>query len=109
MTGDSRVAADAGVTRVTIYRHFGSKLGLLDAVGEDLAHRADVVARVREASDVADPVTALRAVVAEFCRFRSTDPALFRRLIGLSSVDPEVRRVVDDREQWRYERISDCV
>lgn len=100
------VAAGAGVTRVTIYRHFESKLGLLDAVGEDLARRAGLVPRMREAAGIADPAAAFTAMVGELCRFWSTDPEVFRRLISLSSVDPEARQVIAGREHWRYEQVG---
>ncbi|WP_314175464.1 TetR/AcrR family transcriptional regulator [Streptomyces winkii] len=101
-----RVAVDASVTRVTIYRQFESKLGLLDAVAGDLARRADLVAGIRTAGDMADPAAACRAMVAELCRFWSTDPDLFRRLISLAAVDPEAHRVLSSREQWRYEQVA---
>ncbi|MBO2447350.1 TetR/AcrR family transcriptional regulator [Actinomadura barringtoniae] len=101
-----QVAEDAEVTRVTVYRHFGSKLGLLEAVADDLADRSEVVPRMREAAAITDASDAFRAMVAELCRFWSTDPDLFRRLVGLAAVDPEARHVVADREQWRYEQIA---
>ena len=104
-----QVAADAGVTRVTIYRQFASKLGLLDAVAEDLAQRADVVTGIQAAAAVADPSAAFRAMVAELCRFWSTDPDLFRRLISLAAVDPEAHQVINSREQWRYEQVATFV
>ncbi|MFC4048803.1 TetR/AcrR family transcriptional regulator [Actinomadura syzygii] len=100
------VAADAGVTRVTIYRHFESKLGLLDAVGEDLAQRSGLVAGMREAAGIGDPAAAFTAMVGELCRFWGTDPELLRRLISLSAVDPEAHQVVAGREDWRLRRIG---
>lgn len=103
------VASDAGVTRVTIYRHFDSKLGLLDAVGEDLAQEAGLVPGVREAVRLADPVRAFTATVEELCRFWSTDPEVIRRLISLSAVDPEAQQVITGREQWRYQQIEAIV
>jgi AcrR family transcriptional regulator len=101
-----QVAADAGITRVTIYRQFASKLGLLDAVADDLAQRAQVVSGVDAAAAVADPVIAFRAMVSELCRFWATDPGLLRRLIGLAAVDSEAGHVVQGREQWRYDQIA---
>lgn len=103
------VAADAGVTRVTIYRQFESKLGLLDAVAEDLAIRANVVTRMHNAAATAGAPDAFRAMVSELCRFWSTDPDLFRRLISLAAVDPAARHVIETRERWRYEQISTFV
>jgi AcrR family transcriptional regulator len=101
-----QVAADAGITRVTIYRQFASKLGLLNAVADDLAHRAQVVDGVDAAAAVADSAAAFRELVSELCRFWGTDPDLFRRLIGLAAVDPEAGFVVQSREQWRYDQIA---
>lgn len=103
------VAADAGITRITIYRHFDSKLGLLDAVAEDLAQQARIVGRMHDASKIADPVASFTAMVAELCRFWSTDPDVFRRLISLAAVDPEAQQVIVSREEWRYQQISTFV
>jgi AcrR family transcriptional regulator len=101
-----QVAADAGITRVTIYRQFASKLGLLDAVADDLAQRSQVVRGMETAAAMADPAAAFRAMVSELCRFWGTDPDLFRRLIGLAAVDPEADQVVGSREQWRYDQVA---
>jgi AcrR family transcriptional regulator len=101
-----QVAEDAGVTRVTIYRRFGSKLGLLEATADDLARRAEVVPRMLAAEAEPDVRVAFRAMVSELCRFWSTDPDVFRRLVGLAAVDPETRRVIGDREQWRYDQVA---
>jgi AcrR family transcriptional regulator len=103
------VAADAGVTRVTIYRHFDSKLGLLDAIAEDLAQRARIVAGMHKATEIADPVTAFTAMVTELCHFWNTDPDVFRRLISLAAVDPEAQQVIASREEWRYQQIGTFV
>lgn len=104
-----QVAADAGVTRVTVYRHFDSKLGLLDAVGEDLAQEAGLVQGVQAAVRLDDPVRAFTATVEELCRFWNTDPEVIRRLISLSAVDPEAQQVIAGRERWRYEQIEALV
>ncbi|HVW40580.1 MAG TPA: helix-turn-helix domain-containing protein [Amycolatopsis sp.] len=101
-----QVAADAEVTRVTIYRKFGNKLGLLDALAEDLSQRAGLVAAVDAAFAVTDPVAAFTTMVTELCRFWNTDPDLFRRLISLSAVDPEAQQVISSREQWRFDQVA---
>ncbi|MFA1549880.1 TetR/AcrR family transcriptional regulator [Actinomadura chokoriensis] len=101
-----QVAADAGITRVTIYRQFSSKLGLLDAVAEDLAQRARLVSGVEAALTVDDPVAAFQELVVKLCRFWDTDPDLLRRLLGLATVDPEAGHVVQSREQWRFDQIA---
>jgi AcrR family transcriptional regulator len=103
------VAADAGVTRVTIYRKFGSKLGLLEAIADDVAERSQVIARVESAAAVTGPPAAFRSLISELCRFWATDPDLFRRLVSLSAVDPEAQHLIDTREQWRYDQVAAVV
>jgi hypothetical protein len=61
---------------------------------------------MHEAAKVADPVPAFTAMVGELCRFWSTDPEVFRRLISLSAVDPAAQQVIGGREHWRYEQIG---
>ncbi|MFD2419783.1 TetR/AcrR family transcriptional regulator [Amycolatopsis pigmentata] len=101
-----QVAADAEVTRVTIYRKFGNKLGLLDAVAENLSQRAGLVEGMRAAAAIEEPVAAFKQMVCELCRFWNIDPDLFRRLISLSAVDPEAHRVISSREQWRFDQVA---
>ncbi len=101
-----QVAADAEITRVTIYRKFGNRLGLIDAVAENLSRQSGLVAGMRAAAALGDSVAAFTAMVSELCRFWSVDPDLFRRLIGLAAVDPDAREVVDSREQWRVDQVA---
>jgi AcrR family transcriptional regulator len=91
---------------VTIYRQFGSKLGLLQAVADDLTERGQAAERLGAAVALPDASTALRSLVAELCRFWDTDPPLFRRMVSLAAVDPEARQVIETREQWRYDGIN---
>jgi AcrR family transcriptional regulator len=101
-----QVAADAEVTRVTIYRHFDSKLGLLDAVAENVAHQARLVTGMEEAAQATTSVAAFTAMLTELCQFWNIDPDVFRRLISLAAVDPEAHDVIDSREAWRYDQVS---
>ena len=51
------VAAEAGCTHALIARHFGSKEGLVEAVGERLTTRVDaIVAEVESGAGPADPL-----------------------------------------------------
>src|SRR5579885_1435905 len=67
------VAARAGVSRLTVYQHFGSQPGLLAAVAAEAAGR-----QVDAPTD--DPVARLRGLIAGACSRWAADPALFRRL-----------------------------
>jgi len=106
--GLEAVAAAAGITRVTVYRHFGNKAGLLAGLAERLAQRSQVVARAQEALAADDPADALNALVTALCGLWSEDPPLMRRLIGLAAVDPEVAPVIEQRESWRHDQIRQC-
>jgi AcrR family transcriptional regulator len=100
-----QVAIAAGVTRVTVYRQYGNKRGLLEALADDLAERSDVVALADAADRHSDALMALTELVAALARLWSVDPALMRRLVGLSAVDPEVAVVIASREDWRRQRV----
>jgi AcrR family transcriptional regulator len=103
------VADRAGVTRITIYRQFGSRLGLLEAVAEDLAVRSEIVPAMARVAAVGDPASAIRALVGELCRFWASDPELLRRLVSLDAVDPDARDLIRRREDWTYRRVAEVV
>ncbi len=62
------IAGHAGVSRLSVYHHFGSRAGVLAAVAE--------AAQVSGRSDEID----LRSVIAGAVAHWATDPSLFRRL-----------------------------
>ena len=62
------IAGHAGVSRLSVYHHFGSRAGVLAAVAE--------AAQVSGRSDEID----LRSVIARAVAHWATDPSLFRRL-----------------------------
>lgn len=66
------VAAEAGVSIPTVYRHFGSKRGLLEAVPEHVRKRSGLIPDTPPANldDVA------RAVRTVYRRYRALDPTL---------------------------------
>jgi AcrR family transcriptional regulator len=94
------VAKAAGVTRVTIYNQFGSKLGLLEAMLDAFGRRG-AAGRMGAASAAADPWDGVVATITETVRFWSTDRPFLRRLLGLAAVDPETREVIERREDMR--------
>jgi len=95
------VAAAAGVQAPTLYRLFGDKRGLLDAVAEHgLAAFTD---RKVNASRHPDPVTDLRAAWHEYIAFGLGNPAVFAIMSEVGRVgnpSPAVRAgtaVLEDR------------
>ena len=61
------IAAQAGTSRPTVYRHFGSKVGLFEAVAWNVLSTAGI-ARVDEARELDDPLVALREFLRANCR-----------------------------------------
>lgn len=66
------MAARAGVSRLTVYHHFGSRAGLLDALAPPPAPGPELPA--------ADPLDFLRGRITGACSRWSADPALYRHL-----------------------------
>jgi AcrR family transcriptional regulator len=99
------VAAAANVTRVTVYRQYGNKRGLLEALVDDLAVRSNVVGLAAEAAAL-DPADSLAGLIDALGQLWALDPALMRRLIGLAAVDPEVDAVIASRERWRHDQVD---
>jgi AcrR family transcriptional regulator len=90
MTGHptvGEVAKRAGVSRLSVYHHFGSHAGLLEA----LAAQSRPVDR---AGADAAAVEQLRARVRDACEHWARDPALFRRLPAAA----ELASAEQDRE-----------
>ena len=73
------VAARAGVSRLTVYHHFGSHSGLLSALADEAGRKRPALAPSLEVAG-SDPREALRRHLAAACDHWAADPALFRRL-----------------------------
>src|SRR5262249_819910 len=82
------VARQADVARMTVYYQFGSKIGLLEALSDDLAARGEME-RLPEAFQQPDPLDALMLFIALFGHFWASDRLVTRRLRGLATVDPD--------------------
>jgi AcrR family transcriptional regulator len=94
------VAVRAGVSRASLYQHFGSRLGLIDAICETLGDNSHLHA-IFEAVAAPDPVVGMEAVLVESVRFWADDEALHRHLYALAEIDDAsaafVRRQTEDR------------
>jgi AcrR family transcriptional regulator len=74
-----KMAARAGVSRITIYNQFGTKAGLLEALSSEARPSAD---GVPPSETSADPSTELRLRIERACAAWATDPRLYRQLAG---------------------------
>src|SRR5688572_11497928 len=94
------VAAAAGVTRVTLYNHFGSRVALLLAVFRELGRRMRAE-RIREAMQDSDTEAALERLFVESTRAWRRERLAVTRVFALSAFDAELSREVARAERKR--------
>jgi len=102
------IAAAAGVSRTTVYRHFRSITGLLDAVAADLLSRARFD-RLLAAVSLPDPVAALAEVTTLGCGIWALDPDLVRNLFALARAQADAVPVIDQLEAGRVQVMAHLV
>ena len=94
------VAREAGVTRLTVYNQFESKRGLLEAVFDDMALRGGLFELPKVMTE-ADPLRALRRVVAVFCHFWGSHGSAYLTLSALTKLDEEIGAALKQRTERR--------
>jgi AcrR family transcriptional regulator len=87
-----QIAHDANVARSTVYAIFGSRAGLFDAVGRELADRSGY-ARLVEAKYQADVRDQLRAGVKAACEMFAANRDIYRALRSVA----ELKGMDDER------------
>lgn len=75
--GVGKIAELAGVSRITVYNHFGSKARLFDALSADLGPGLQAVRPEAEA----DPAADLRRRIEQACGAWAADPLLHQQLL----------------------------
>ena len=88
------IAADAGVSKMTVYSNFGSKERLFEAVVRDRTERVVDGLAGAEALDPTQPQKALLAIGEQFLSVTRDDEALgqFRSLYGAAGAQPQACR-----------------
>jgi AcrR family transcriptional regulator len=94
------VAKKAGVTRLTVYKQFGSRRALLEEVFDDLAACRGFHVLAEVMND-ADPFRALRRIVSFFCDFYSSDTPALLRLQWACASDPDLDASLRERNERR--------
>src|SRR5947208_9683782 len=77
------IARRADVSRLTIYYQFKSRLGLLEALYDELARRGNMQ-RMSEVFREPEPSLVLEKLVRTFVGFWASDPVVIRRLRGMA-------------------------
>lgn len=88
------IAAEAGVSKMTVYSNFGSKEGLFEAVVRERTDRVIGGVAGVEALDPQQPQKALLAIGEQFLALTREDDALgkFRSVYGAAGAQPEACR-----------------
>jgi AcrR family transcriptional regulator len=102
------VARQAGVARMTVYYQFGTRLGLLEAIYDDLGTRG-LIPDLPNALKEADPRAAFLGVVRAFMHFWAFERILMRRLRALALLDPEVEKGVRNRDALRRTHFTNAL
>jgi AcrR family transcriptional regulator len=89
-----QVAERAGVSRATLYQHFGSRLDLVDAICETFDENPALL-ELREIVESPDVGEALARTIANSVRFWSTEDPVLRQLYGVAAIDPAAQDLVD--------------
>jgi AcrR family transcriptional regulator len=98
------VARQAGVARMTVYYQYSSKVGLLEALCDNLAARGQIE-RLGDAFGQPEPLDALAALIAVFGNFWDSDRLVLRRLRALAALDPDIEQVIRARDERRREAL----
>ena len=99
------VARQAGVTRLTVYNHFDSKRGLLEAVFDDLAQRGGLYELPAVFSNP-DPDQAVRLLVSTFCRFWTMHRAILPNFRAAIVADEELAASLKQRAERRRQGLT---
>ena len=93
-----QVAARAGVSRATLYQHFGTRVGLVDAMCETFDRNPALVA-LRETEDVDE-------LVERVVEFWAAEEPILVQLYGVAAVDPAARALVERQRRDRHGELT---
>jgi AcrR family transcriptional regulator len=108
----AKVAARAGESKALIGYHFGSKQGLVAAVGRELAETitSRVLAEIQDTATVEDLTRGVAIAIEEIAAEDPRIPRLYFDLAAVSVVDPDVRGTIQEiNGVWRevlHERLG---
>jgi AcrR family transcriptional regulator len=95
--GLERIAARAGYSRQAVYRHFGSRAGLLKAVLADIDERGGAEASVEEILAARDADSVLDALVAWWAGYVAGFAGVARSVYAGRGADPALAAAWKDR------------
>jgi AcrR family transcriptional regulator len=102
------IAKLAGVSRATLYQHFGSRFGLVDAICASLSENPSMEA-IQAAPAVADPREAATQMIGGGIRFWNSEQSLHRHLYGLAEIDDSAAAFVQRQTADRHSVVERVV
>jgi len=95
-----QVAERAGVSRATLYQHFGSRLELVDAICERF-DATPALRKIRAAVENPDPDIAIADTIANAVIFWSSEDPILAQLYGVAAIDSAAKDFVDRQRRDR--------
>jgi AcrR family transcriptional regulator len=99
------VARKADVSRLTVYYQFESKAGLLEALYDYIAKRGHMEELRNVFGHTQDPLVTLHEFILVFMRFWASDRDVIRRLHALGTIDPEIGKGLQARNERRRQGV----
>jgi AcrR family transcriptional regulator len=96
------MASEAGITKPVLYRHFGDKDGLHEALAERYIH--ELKAALRPAAETTDPRLRLAATIDAYLSYVEREPDRYRFLLAAAE-QPRTAPLV---AAFRREYIGNC-
>jgi AcrR family transcriptional regulator len=103
------VAGRADVSRLTVYYQFKSKAGLLEALYDYIAKRGHMEELRSVFGHNQDPLVTLHEFILVFMRFWASDRDVIRRLHALGTIDPEIGKGLQARNERRRQGVRTIV
>lgn len=99
------VAKKANVARMTVYYQFDSKLGLMEAIFEDMLNNSEMN-KMPSVFTNPDHFDALKEFITILANFWTSDRLLMRKLHSLARLDTDFEPVLEARENRRLKGIN---
>ncbi|HUQ05916.1 MAG TPA: TetR/AcrR family transcriptional regulator [Kofleriaceae bacterium] len=103
------IAADADVTRQSVYLHFGSRTGLLIALVDHMDEVLELNKRIAELRALTDPVVAFEQTLRLMATYEPKIHGVAMALFRLAPTDADAAAALDDRMKLRLRGVTDVL
>jgi AcrR family transcriptional regulator len=95
-----QIAKRAGVARATVYQHFGTRLGLVDALCETF-DATPALQALRKSVDIEDLEASMDDWITNVVKFWSGEERILQQLYGVAAIDEAARALVGRQTEDR--------